>query len=357
MNGFNDRLNYAQFSINKLLDSGFKMFEKIKVKMSDNQMVECDAFEFTERFKLLEITDILKTRKEFEDHCKLTFVMGTRLKGSTLFSVANDYPELKTMQFLGMMMEYAFPDPKHSYLNPRPLSCFEKFMFLPSVEQIKLCADFKKNMQNFDNVMIVDSVVYALRSFKIDNIIPVVIYPDFKKEKPLKDLLMSQLESKNNDFIIMALPTNQNRHSVAVVINTQRKELFYYDSEGNQFGGQSEAFDKLKELIQKEERFADYTIPEIKVDIQQKDKESCGIFSVINIIAYILHECGVKSDVSGPCRMVMQTLCLNILSDNPRKIKPKTNSQYFNIYLGGLLLAKQEAELVSLPAAKSRLAP
>ncbi|HHT0592161.1 TPA: hypothetical protein ACTXXA_001832 [Legionella anisa] len=152
--------------------------------------------------------------------------------------------------------------------------------------QIKRGERFRKNQIDFDNSSIVNSASRVLKNQGYTNFISIMVGPD-RVGRHFN--LAHQLEEKGIDFsktvpryVFFSLPTKLGEHSVAVVIDREKKKVHIMDSLGEDY---EEAKKQISQCIE-EGILHGYKIT-CGSGVQQRDKISCGIHSSANIIEVI----------------------------------------------------------------------
>ncbi|WP_058521249.1 hypothetical protein [Legionella tucsonensis] len=152
--------------------------------------------------------------------------------------------------------------------------------------QIKRGERYRKNQIDFDNSSIVNSASRVLNSQGYTNFISIMVGQDRVGEH---FNLANQLEEKGIDFskadpryVFFSLPTKLGEHSVAVVIDREKKKVHIMDSLGENY---VEAKKQISQCIE-EGILHGYKIT-CGSGVQQRDEISCGVHSSANIVEVI----------------------------------------------------------------------
>jgi hypothetical protein len=145
----------------------------------------------------------------------------------------------------------------------------------------------------FNNPVIIKSCEAIFQELNIDPEIAqgIIVEPDYIGDKRS---LTEQFQDKKlyAKYIYFALPIvveGSRVHNVAVVIDTQNKQIYVVDSESNQRECLDQALMKLKEVIKKNSCYPDYLIlhPPVGKLKQQNNSDLCGVYVVSNIVGLI----------------------------------------------------------------------
>ncbi|STY30116.1 Uncharacterised protein [Legionella wadsworthii] len=149
-------------------------------------------------------------------------------------------------------------------------------------------AYIKRNI-NFDNSSIVNSASRVLRGLGLNNFTSIMVEPDVVGKN---FNLSNQLEDKGIDFsksepryVFFSLPTKLGEHSVAIVIDREKKKVHIMDSLGEDY---PEAIKQINQCIEDGILYG-YDIT-CGSGTQHKDKNIGGVHSSANIIELIIED-------------------------------------------------------------------
>jgi hypothetical protein len=167
-----------------------------------------------------------------------------------------------------------------------PFGFFSKLTKEAQGEKIKK----HKEMVDYDSFAIPHAARYILEKLGIQKSISAIVIGqnnskvawDFRSQ--FREALEQGLH-KESDFILFSYPANEQKHSVAVVIDRNDKKIYVIDSQNNEYSAITETIDALKkvqkdEIVQKEEKREQENVSEEA----KKDSASCMTKSAINLI-------------------------------------------------------------------------
>ena len=170
---------------------------------------------------------------------------------------------------------------------------YPPFTSLGQQEQQAVIRNYEQKFRDFDNDIIVNSALEVLRANGQTNINAIQVGPDRAGE----DFgLFAQLVDKipqDKRYTIFSLPTWQGRHSVAVVIDTQNREVHVIDSLNQVY---PEATEQIQTAIDYEILSGYRIVKPASPVTQQSDSWSCGIHSAANIVGIITGDIDLKTN-------------------------------------------------------------
>ncbi|MBL7480384.1 hypothetical protein [Legionella bononiensis] len=170
---------------------------------------------------------------------------------------------------------------------------YPPFTSLDQHEQQAVIRNYERKFRDFDNDIIIYSALEVLRANGHTNVNAIKVGPDRAGDEFNLYMQLIGKIPQDKRYTIFSLPTLQGSHSVAVVIDTQNREVHVIDSLNQVY---PEATGQIQTAID-EEILDGYRIVRPASPVtQQSDGWSCGIHSAANIVGIITGDIDLKTN-------------------------------------------------------------